>query len=550
MSLTSHIEKRTKIGEFLLNQVVIPELPDFIYDEPIVKHTFDRYSLLGTAFDYLVRMSIATQKDLDFYPKIAGMAVAKYRRKTNDGKKRALISRQFFNCNKATKKAILENDIELMAQNSLSFARLDPFFRSSRWDEDWIQKSTDSEDIQELLALHALWIESFSIPDDDILLNPSFESSRLLGGADADIMVGEAIVDWKVVNNPKREIKKSLAQLIGYSILASLDGKSVSNCIIYFARHGKQLSIPFDEIMRNTSEEVIESFKKLTSKKPRHMLRKKSPVKLNESLITTGVTEIIEQKKMILRTKFSIFKGVGFKKEQIIYSHGIKNWDDYVKANEIKGVSAKLHVSICEQIEKWDAALHGFDSKFFFQNLKTRNHWMLFSLFSDNVCYLDIETTGLSPDHHNITLVGLYNGSNYVDLVRGHNLSKQQIQAILKDCKLLVTFYGLCFDIPFLVKKFVGINLDIPHFDLCFGGRKIGLTGGLKLIEQELGISRDQKISNVNGFEAVKLWHSYNGGNKRALKKLRDYCKEDTVNLSKLAPIIFANLSSKESSQD
>ena len=162
--------------------------------------------------------------------------------------------------------------------------------------------------------------------------------------------------------------------------------------------------------------------------------------------------------KMILRTKFSVFKGVGFKKEQIIYSHGIKNWDDYINANEIKGVSAKLHISIREQIEKWDAALHGFDSKFFFQNLEPSNHWMLFSLFSDNVCYLDIETTGLTPDHHNTTLVGLYNGSNYVDLVRGHNLSKQQIQAILKDCKLLVTFYGKRFDIPFLVKEFVGIN--------------------------------------------------------------------------------------------
>lgn len=545
MSLTSHIEMRTTLGQFLLDQVMIPDLPEFVNEDPIITHKYDRYSLLGTAFDYLIRMSLASQEGIDFYPKIAGKAIAKYRSQTDSGKLKNLHSRRFLKCNKATKKAILEHDLRSMAQNSLSFARLDPFIRSSKWNEDWNQQETDKLDIEELLVLHQIWIKSFTIPKGDILLNPSFKNSKIFEGADADLIAGENIIDWKVVNNPKRDIKKSLAQMIGYSILRILDGKTVSNCIVYFARHGKQLSIPLDKLTKNTTQELVNSFEKLTKRKRLIPFKRKKPsADVIEPLITTGIKARMKEERLILKTKFSIFKGVGPAKEKKIYSSGIKNWNDYVDAKEIEGISSKLHDSICNQIERWEKAVKNREHSFFFQNLQKSNHWMLFSLLLDNVCYLDIETTGLSLDYHNITLIGIFDGTNYDDLVRGENLSKRQLQTMLMNCKLLVTYNGSCFDIPFLVKEF-GITLEIPHFDLCFGGRKVGLTGGLKSIERQLGISREQEISSVNGFEAVELWHSHKRGNQRALKKLRNYCREDTINLSKLAPIIFANLSER-----
>ena len=561
MSLTSHIERKTSLGRFLLDQVKMPTLPDFFDEKPIVTHSSNRWSLLGTAFDYLVRMSLAREKKIAFEPIIAGISIKKFLKQNEE---KGVHMKNFLYCINSTKIAIDENNLKLMAQNSLSFARLDPYYRSSKWDENWLQKSTDSEDIEELIQLHELWVKSFILPKGKLLLNPSFKSSRLVGGADADLIANQSIIDWKVYNDPKRHLHENLAQMVGYSILSLLDGKPLSNCIIYFARHGKQFSIPFDRLMKMKPERAIEHFKKLSNNglppshkilSMRNLIEKRRKEKLKKqvkaesrikSLITTGVNEKMEEGKMILKTKFSIFKGIGAITESKIYSAGIKSWEEFIKSKEIDGISAKLHVSICKQIDEWSIALEKFDHKFFAKNLKKNKHWMIFSLFQEHVCYLDIETTGTMAGYHKTTIIGIYNGSSYYDLVRGKSLSKESLQDALKDCKLLVTYFGLCFDIPFLKKEFIGIDLEIPHFDLCFGGREVGLEGGLKSIEKQLSMSRDENISSVDGYEAVRLWYSYERGNKKALAKLRDYCKVDTVNLSKLAPIIIANLLAKE----
>ena len=55
----------------------------------------------------------------------------------------------------------------------------------------------------------------------------------------------------------------------------------------------------------------------------------------------------------------------------------------------------------------------------------------------------------------------------------------------------------------------------------------------LKEVERKIGIRR--KLTEVNGFEAVKLWYDYkNNGNKNSLKTLLSYNQEDVVNLKAL----------------
>ena len=245
---------------------------------------------------------------------------------------------------------------------------------------------------------------------------------------------------------------------------------------------------------------------------------------------------------MVLKNRFIIFTGIGPVTEKTINNAGIFNWHDFIESGGVRGLSHTLYVSTCQQIEEWLFALDHADATFFAANLPSSMHWMLFEEFKEHVCYLDIETTGLVAGRDKVTVVGIYNGASYQNFVKGRNLSQKTIQESLKGCKLLVTFYGLCFDVPFLRTEFNGIDFNIPHFDLCFGGRKVGLTGGLKNLERELDISRDSAISTVDGFEAVRLWHSYKRGNQRSLEKLLDYCKADTINLSILAPIIYEML--------
>jgi len=106
----------------------------------------------------------------------------------------------------------------------------------------------------------------------------------------------------------------------------------------------------------------------------------------------------------------------------------------------------------------------------------------------------------------------------------------------------LISYYGTVFDVPFLRVAFPQVNWDLPHFDLCFAGRKVGLTGGLKMVERTLGIGRDNAIAEVDGFEAVRLWRAHERGDPTALTRLVDYNEADTRNLAQIAAVVYDRL--------
>lgn len=66
-----------------------------------------------------------------------------------------------------------------------------------------------------------------------------------------------------------------------------------------------------------------------------------------------------------------------------------------------------------------------------------------------------------------MTVVGLYSIGGYKSLIRGENLTEENLQRTLNEYKYLITFYGTIFDIPFLKKEFPNLQIEhIPHFDL------------------------------------------------------------------------------------
>jgi uncharacterized protein YprB with RNaseH-like and TPR domain len=59
------------------------------------------------------------------------------------------------------------------------------------------------------------------------------------------------------------------------------------------------------------------------------------------------------------------------------------------------------------------------------------------------------------------------------------------------------------------------------------------LYGGFKAVERQLSIPR--KLTEVNGYEAVRLWWRYvNDYDEDALSTLLEYNKEDVLNLKTL----------------
>ena len=148
--------------------------------------------------------------------------------------------------------------------------------------------------------------------------------------------------------------------------------------------------------------------------------------------------------------------------------------------------------------------------------------------------YLDIETTGLAFSGCEITVIGIHrchgDDTRFIQLV-GKDITEQSVLEALQGVKILYTYNGSRFDLPFIYKH-LGVNLagDCTHIDLMYHCWRKNLYGGLKSVERQLGIRR--QLEGVDGYEAVKLWWRYvDSFDLEALKTLLEYNKEDVLNL-------------------
>ncbi len=155
--------------------------------------------------------------------------------------------------------------------------------------------------------------------------------------------------------------------------------------------------------------------------------------------------------------------------------------------------------------------------------------------------YLDIETTGLSPDDCEITVTGIYrwapDADDCVQLIGRENTADNILEA-LDGIPVIYTYNGRRFDLPF-IHRCTGINLERRHRhqDLMFDCWRNSLRGGLKSVERQLGIRRE--LPDVNGLEAVRLWWRYvETFDLDALEKLKAYNREDVVNLKTLKEML------------
>jgi hypothetical protein len=171
----------------------------------------------------------------------------------------------------------------------------------------------------------------------------------------------------------------------------------------------------------------------------------------------------------------------------------------------------------------------------------------LLDAFRDDVACLDIETTGQAPPYDETTVVGVYRpGRGLTQLVAGRDLSGDAVDAALEGVKLLVTFFGVSFDVPFLKREFSYLQLEFPHYDICFAAKRLGIKGGLKKVEKQFGIARGGDVDGLNGYDAVKLWQAHCRGKRGALERLLRYNAADTKNLIPLAAIIYGQLCNQE----
>jgi len=258
MSLSSLLQSKEVRGKF--NEMInYPKLKRTleIKAPPITRH----YSLVGTAFDYLLRFKLklinknASDK--------TWVAYAGYGRIKEDS-----LHQQHINAMNIIEEAEkvygqytdgLQVIPELI-RSSLYLAKLDIYFRSGVLDEDL--KSVEKGDIEDLNNLYKIINPAEWIAKERCLLNPTFGSaSAYIGGADADILIDNKLIEVKTVQGFD-SYKQFINQLVGYYILNRQDncqttGVTIQKVGLYFSRYASLQEFSIQEIITDKKADEL-----------------------------------------------------------------------------------------------------------------------------------------------------------------------------------------------------------------------------------------------------------------------------------------------------
>jgi uncharacterized protein len=243
----------------------------------------------------------------------------------------------------------------------------------------------------------------------------------------------------------------------------------------------------------------------------------------------------------ILEHTFIHLPGVGLATETRWWQRGILTWTHLLQRLPILVRGAEWRSKYQDILEA--SIVQRDDPHFFAELLKPAEHWRLYGDFAANCAFLDIETAGGAYGWQDITVIGLYDGLEYRAFVQGRDL--EEFEDAAQRYQLVVTFNGSRFDLPCIHQYFRNFRAPWVHIDLRYVLMRLGHRGGLKTIEQRLGIQRPIDLQGMNGYDAVLLWNRYLEGDSQALDTLIRYNREDVVNLKTLMELAYRNQCSR-----
>jgi len=271
MSLTSFVRNNKDVRERFKQEFPSPKfsVQKPLLAPPLTKH----YILMGTAFDYLLRFYLKRLNP----QAVESRWVAEHSLRTVFEFKEGFIldlTTGKMCPDEVTDKADLAlfRKIECILSEARSryqvylktgkitnilltsvilLANLDIIFRIDRF-EDYVELDTVSdEDIKDLTNLIKIVTPKFFKAKKVCVLNSTFgEASKLVGGADADLIIDDTLIDIKTTK--KLELpRKYFDQLIGYYCLYKIGGINglpkdceIKNFAVYFSRHAYLHLIP------------------------------------------------------------------------------------------------------------------------------------------------------------------------------------------------------------------------------------------------------------------------------------------------------------------
>lgn len=264
------------------------------------------YMLIGKAFDYLLRFQLEKKykkkvfarqwvaetalkyfNDRDngtietkagYFDKLKDDEIIKLfeGKKERDKLRNEKVKLRFTECRDIYNQFIsskLKDDTDLI-KSSLFLGRLDDVVRAGPMMKEYInflpENELDVTDLRRLIKNSDL--EVFQ-PKKKIILNPTFgDGSKLVGGADADLIIDDTLIDIKVTKELKLT-RPHYNQILGYYLLFLIGGVDnhvdikIKKIGLFFARHNVLWTVMVDEIAgKEKFETAIELLKKLLKK--------------------------------------------------------------------------------------------------------------------------------------------------------------------------------------------------------------------------------------------------------------------------------------------
>lgn len=236
----------------------------------------------------------------------------------------------------------------------------------------------------------------------------------------------------------------------------------------------------------------------------------------------------------MLQRTFLHLQGVGESVERRIWSGGFWTWDDFLTRDLPPRWAALRPELLCSRDlltqERWselDRLLPG------------GHRWRAWPDLRDRAVFVDIETDG-GTSGDSITVIGCHDRDGFKAFVAGENL--EEAAPYLASFPLWITYNGAQFDVPLIRDRLNRAIFNHIHIDLRFPLRRLGYRGGLKAIEQAVGLQRSDSTRGMGGWEAVELWREWRRGSGAARERLLAYNREDVENLRPLMELTYREL--------
>lgn len=312
MSLTSKIkndEEFNNILDIFNYDELLNEINNYNYKDLKIERKLSNihlYAFLGTTFDYMCRFILQKFQYKYFNMKVDDIynLVARhgYDRLKIDGIE--LIEKYNINYGKIIdfiyNNYVYNNEVKIYNYSNIlpyayNLSKLEEIYRCGDLNEFKVSirfpMGRDSKWILEDLL--NLFIENFDnkykLRENkvEIFYNPNFgKYSEHVGGADADIIIDDSLIDFKTtrcINYNNKEIN-SLKQLIGYYLLNYLNnGLRINSLVLYYARYGVFIEKKLSPIEKDTLKIMSEKLERYFTKEGINTLRKTIEFVMNDN---------------------------------------------------------------------------------------------------------------------------------------------------------------------------------------------------------------------------------------------------------------------------